>query len=162
MRSRRLWNADQAESEEERSAFKLLESTLDGLEKKSSKDLARRVEWLDRYYAVQEATGDREGPDVEMSACKQYSEIGAERSLFYKRQRKGLIDRVTTDEAILRAIQEPPRDTRAALRRTLCDRYNIESIDWSLLVVNDGTRRRIDMHDPYATELEERYATAAS
>jgi len=151
-----------AETERERQAFKLLESTLDGLEKKSSKDLARRVEWLDRYYAIQEETGGREGPDVEMMACKQYSEIAAERSLFYRRQRRGLIERATTDDAILRAIQEPPADTRAALRRTLCDRYNIESIDWSLLVVNDGTRRRIDMHDPYATELEERYATAAS
>src|SRR3990170_2999284 len=59
----------------ERRAFKLLESTLDGLEKKSSKDLARRVEWLDRYYAIQEETGGGGGPDVEMMACKQYSEI---------------------------------------------------------------------------------------
>src|SRR5437867_1071306 len=89
----------------------------------------------------------------------QYAEIGEERSLFYKRQRKGLLDRVTTDEKILRAIQEPPKDTRAALRRNLCDKFNIEAIDWSLLVVNDGTRRRIDLYDPYATELEE-YAAA--
>jgi len=88
------------------------------------------------------------------------SEIGEERSLFYKRQRKGMLDRVTTDDRILRAIQEPPMDTRAALRRNLCDRFNIEAIDWSLLVVNDGTRRRIDLYDPYATKLEERYATA--
>jgi len=95
-----------------------------------------------------------------MSACKQYSEIGEERSLFYKRQRKGLLDRVTTDEKVLRAIQEPPNDTRAALRRNLCDKFNIEAIDWSLLVVNDGTRRRIDLYDPYATELEE-YAAAS-
>ncbi|TLZ67607.1 MAG: hypothetical protein E6K16_00335 [Methanobacteriota archaeon] len=141
-------------------AFRLFEEILDGLESKSSKDLAHRIEWLDRWYAIQEATAADEGPDVEMSACKQYSEIGEERSLFYKRQRKGLVDRVTTDDRILRAIQEPPTDTRAALRRNLCDRFNIEAIDWSLLVVNDGTRRRIDLFDPYATKLEERYATA--
>jgi proteasome accessory factor A len=141
-------------------AFRLFEEVLDGLESKSSKDLARRIEWLDRWYAIQDATADDAGPDVEMSACKQYSEIGEERSLFYKRQRRGLIDRVTTDDRILNAIQEPPTDTRAALRRNLCDRFNIEAIDWSLLVVNDGTRRRIDLYDPYATKLEERYATA--
>ncbi|TLZ61352.1 MAG: hypothetical protein E6K13_07055, partial [Methanobacteriota archaeon] len=147
------------EDDGDRRAFKLFEEVLDGLESKTSKHLARRIEWLDRYYAIQEATADGAGPDVEMSACKQYSEIGEERSLFYKRQRKGLLDRVTTDDKILRAIQEPPQDTRAALRRNLCDKFNIEAIDWSLLVVNDGTRRRIDLYDPYATELEE-YAAA--
>src|SRR5437867_735377 len=147
------------EDDGDRRAFKLFEEVLDGLESKTSKHLARRIEWLDRYYAIQEATADGAGPDVEMSACKQYSEIGEERSLFYKRQRKGLLDRVTTDDKILRAIQEPPQDTRAALRRNLCDKFNIEAIDWSVLVVNDGTRRRIDLYDPYATELEE-YAAA--
>ena len=95
-----------------------------------------------------------------MIACKQYAEIGAERSLFYKRQREGLVDRVTDDESIKAAITEPPEDTRARLRRELCDTFNIEMIDWSVLVVNDGTRRRIDLPDPYATELEATYATA--
>jgi len=149
------------ETDRERRALRLLEETIDGLANRKSKELARRIEWLDRYFAIQEQTGDRPGPDVEMMACKQYSEIGEERSLFYRRQREGLVDRVTTDDAILRAIQEPPQDTRAALRRNLCDRFNIEMIDWSLLVVDDGGRRRIDLNDPYATELEERYAAAA-
>ncbi len=149
------------ETDADRRAFRTLEEVLDGLASKSSKELARRVEWLDRYFAIQEAREGREGPDIDMTACKQYSEIGAERSLFYRRQTKGLVDRTTTDEAILDAIQNPPSDTRAALRRRICDTFNIESIDWSFLVINDGTRRRIDMDDPYATELEERYATAA-
>src|SRR3990170_70253 len=149
------------ETDAERRTLRTLEDTLDSLENRKSKELARRIEWLDRYYAIQEHTSSRPGPDVEMMACKQYSEIGTERSLFYRRQREGLIDRVTTDDAILRAIQEPPQDTRAALRRTLCDRFNIEMIDWSLLVVNDGGRRRIDLSDPYATKPEEKYVSAA-
>src|SRR2546422_351776 len=37
-------------------AFRLFEEVLDGLESKSSKDLAHRIEWLDRWYAIQEAT----------------------------------------------------------------------------------------------------------
>jgi len=149
------------ETDTERRTLRTLENTLDSLENRKSKELARRIEWLDRYYAIQEHTASRPGPDVEMMACKQYSEIGTERSLFYRRQREGLIDRVTTDDAILRAIQEPPQDTRAALRRNLCDRFNIEMIDWSLLVVNDGGRRRIDLSDPYATKQEEKYVAAA-
>jgi len=149
------------EDHRERRALRILEEVLDDLDNKRSKDAARRVEWLDRYFAIQEAAEDKTGPDVEMMACKQYSEIGAERSLFYKRQRAGLVDRTTDDEAIKHAIREPPEDTRAKLRRNLCDTYNIELIDWSLVVVNDGARRRIDLPDPYATKLEELDGPAA-
>src|SRR2546426_10021279 len=149
------------EDEWEHRALRTLEEVLDDLEGRRSKDAARRVEWLDRYYAIQEALEKKAGPDVEMMACKQYSEIGMDRSLFYKRQRAGLLDRITDDEAIKRAIQEPPDDSRAHLRRELCDTFNIEMIDWSVLIVNDGTRRRIDLLDPYATKLEAPYATAS-
>lgn len=148
------------EDDWEKRAFRIWEEVLDDLENKRSKEAARRVEWLDRYFAIQEAAESKADPDVEMMACKQYSEIGADRSLFYKRQRQGLVDRTTDDAAIKRAIAEPPQDTRARLRRELCDTFNIEMIDWSVLVVNDGTRRRIDMPDPYATKLEATYATA--
>ena len=149
-----------AEDHRERRALRILEEVLDDLENRRSKDAARRVEWLDRYFAIQEAVEKKSGSDVEMMACKQYSEIGAERSLFYKRQRAGLIDRITDDEAIKEAIHEPPEDTRAHLRRELCDTFDIEMIDWSMVIVNDGTRRRIDLLDPYATKLEAAYATA--
>ena len=143
------------ETEHEKLAFKTWEQVLDGLEKKRSKDLARKVEWLDRYYAIQEALEEKGGSDVDMMACKQYSEIGVERSLFYRRQRAGLIDRVVTDDEIMRAVREPPGDTRAALRRKICDMFNIEKLDWSLAVVEDGgEQRRIELPDPYATELE--------
>jgi len=149
------------EDDWERRALRMFEEVLDDLANRRSKDAARHVEWLDRYYAIQEAADKKGGPDVEMMACKQYSEIAAERSLFYKRQRAGLVDRITDDEAIKRAIHEPPEDSRAHLRRTLCDTFNIEMIDWSVLIVNDGTRRRIDLLDPYATKLEVPYATAS-
>src|SRR3989454_10117756 len=111
--------------------------------------------------AIQEAGEKKAGPDVEMMACKQYSEIGAERSLFYKRQRAGLVDRITDDDTIKKAIQEQPKDTRAALRRVLCDPFNIEMIDWSMLIVNDGTRRRIELLDTSVTKVDARYGTAS-
>lgn len=142
------------ESERERFAFKTWEQVLDGLEKKKSKDLARKIEWLDRYYAIQEAKEEKGGTDVEMMACKQYSEIAVERSLFYRRQRAGLLDRVVTDDEILKAIRDPPTDTRAYLRRKLCDMFNIEKIDWSYVVADDGGRKRIELPDPYATDSE--------
>ena len=150
------------ETERERFAFSTWEQVLDGLEGKKSKDLAHKIEWLDRYYAIQEAKEEKSGTDVEMMACKQYSEIGTERSLFYRRQRAGIIDRVVTDDEIMRAVREPPSDTRAALRRRLCDMFNIEKIDWSLVVVDDGGRKRIELPDPYATELEALHGPAGN
>src|SRR2546428_729845 len=145
----------------EHRALRTFEEVLDGLENRRSKELAHRIEWLDRWFAIQEAGEKKAGPDVEMMACKQYSEIGAERSLFYKRQRAGLVDRITDDDAIKKAIQEPPKDTRAAPRGELCGPFDIEMIDWSMLIVNDGTRRRTDLLDPYATKVEAPYATAS-
>ena len=149
------------EDDWERRAFRMWGEVLDDLENKRSKEAARRVEWLDRYFAIQEAVERKDDLDTEMMACKQYSEIGAERSVFYKRQRAGLVERTTDDEAIKAAIRTPPKDSRAHLRVELCDTFNIEMIDWSLLVVNDGSRRRIDLLDPYATKLEAPYATAS-
>jgi len=149
-----------AQDDGEKRAVKILEEILDDIENKRSKELARRVEWLDRFYAIQEAKEKKSGPDVEMMACKQYSELGADRGIFYRRQAKGVVDRMLDDETIARAVSEPPQDTRAALRRIICDKFNIDSIDWSSVVVDDGGRRTIDLSDPYAHRLEDLHGAA--
>jgi proteasome accessory factor A len=149
------------ETDEERRVLKLWEEVLSDLESKRSRRAARRVEWLDRWFAIQEAVEEKAGTDMEMVAAKQYSEIGDGRGIFYRRQRDGLIERQVSDEAILRAVREPPQDTRAVLRAQLCDRFNVDSVDWSVVVVNDDGRRRIELPDPYATELEETHAPTA-
>ncbi len=68
--------------------------------------------------------------------------------------------RVVTDKEILEAVYEPPTNTRAALRRRLCDEHKVVAIDWSYVVVDDGGRRRINLPDPYQTELEEELVAA--
>jgi len=148
------------EGDREKRALRILEEILDGIENRKSKELARRVEWLDRYFAIQEAKEAKAGPDVEMMACKQYSEVGMDRGIFYKRQNKGLVDRLLSDDEIAKAVTEPPKDTRAALRKEICDRFNTESVDWSVVVVNDGNRRRIELPDPYAHRWEDLHGTA--
>jgi proteasome accessory factor A len=148
------------ESEAERRAFRVWEETLDDLEEKRSKKLARRVEWLDRFFAIREAVEKKDALDVEMMACKQYSEVGQDRGIFYKRQEEGLVDRVAKDEDILRAIYEPPEDTRAALRSRLGRKHKVLAIDWSYIVLDDGSRKRINMADPYSPELREDYVPA--
>lgn len=143
------------ETEEERRAFRLWEGVLNDLEARRSKELAPRVEWLDRFFAIQEVAEAKDAVEVEMMACKQYSEVGQDRALFYERQEDGRVDRVLTDEEILEAVYHPPGDTRAALRRRLCDAEDVISLDWSYIVVENEGRKRINMPDPYSTQLEE-------
>ncbi len=143
------------ETEAERVAFRIWEEVLEDLEARRSRKLARRVEWLDRFFAIREAAEAKDALDVEMMACKQYSEVGQDRGLFYRRQTAGALDRIVDDAAIKEAVYEPPADTRAALRRSLCDKHQVVGIDWSYVVIDDQGRKRINMADPYSTTLED-------
>ncbi len=151
---------DLVEDDVELMAFRVWEEVLEDLEARRSKKLARRVEWLDRFFAIREAVEEKDALDVEMMACKQYSEVGQDRGIFYQRQEAGLVDRVVDDEEIKRAIYEPPRDTRAHLRRRLCEKNRVVAVDWSYVVIDDHGRKRINMADPYNPELEEDHVPA--
>jgi proteasome accessory factor A len=137
-------------------ALKILEGILNDLSNKRSKECARKVEWLDRYFAIQEEL-ERHNDDkrIQMIACKRYSEIGEERSIFYRRQKEGLVDRVIDDGTILKAVHEPPEDTRASLRTKVCAEYDVEFISWDYALVKDEEgARRIEFDDPYSNSLK--------
>jgi proteasome accessory factor A len=142
--------------EKEKRAFELLEKTLSNLKGKSSETCARNVEWLDRYFAIKEESEKAKDDNlIEIKACKRYSEIGEERSIFYRRQKSGLVDRVIDDEQILRAVHNPPDDTRALLRKKLCETYEVQFLDWDHIVFYvDDERKKIDLDDPYCISIE--------
>jgi proteasome accessory factor A len=147
------------EDDEAKRALKTLEKLLDDLADKKSKQCARKVEWLDRYFAIKEelekAGGDKR---IQMVACKRYSEIGEERSIFYRRQKEGLIDRVIEDKPILDAVYNPPKDTRAFLRAQVCETYDVDFMNWDYAIVKDpkeNGKRRIDLDDPYSNKIED-------
>lgn len=141
-----------AEKPEEKRVLRALEELLGDIENRRTAKLAHRIEWLDRYLAVQEAAAGDDDPEAEMKACKRYSELSEGRGIYHERVRKGLVDRFLDDRAVLGAITAPPSDTRAALRLELCRKYEVERIDWAFVVVGngDGSSRRIDLEDPYA------------
>jgi hypothetical protein len=145
-------------TDRDKKAFKLLERVLGLLEKKKTADAARKVEWLDRYLAIREhlekdAKGD---PEAEMTACKRYSELSEGRSLYHERVRRGLVDRLLDDSKILRAITEPPPDTRAALRTSISRRFEVTSMDWSRAAVREGEHsREVHMNDPFESTRED-------
>ena len=83
----------------------------------------------------------------------QYHDIDRRRGLFYKMQDRGLVERVTTDEAIDRAVEVPPQTTRARLRgefiRRAKERKRDYTVDWVHLKLNDQAQRTVLCKDPF-------------
>jgi hypothetical protein len=147
-----------AQSDEDKKVLRLFEKVLDLLDKRKTKEAARRVEWLDRFLAIQEyIKKDEKGdPEAEMTACKRYSELSEGRSLYHERVRRGLIDRILEDPQIVSAVTNPPADTRAALRARIAKGFEVREMDWSRVTVKDGQYSRdIWLKDPFENERED-------
>jgi proteasome accessory factor A len=88
----------------------------------------------------------------------QYHDIDPRRGLFYKMQDRGLVERVTSDEAIDRAVEVPPQTTRARLRgefiRRAKERKRDYTVDWVHLKLNDQAQRTVLCKDPFRSHDE--------
>ncbi|MBI4393861.1 MAG: proteasome accessory factor PafA2 family protein [Euryarchaeota archaeon] len=147
---------DMIDTQEEKEAFALWEWVLEKLEKGAMKDLARKVEWAARLYEVErQIVLKGRAENVELAAVKQYSELNEGRSLYYKLQNEGKIDRVITDKEIKFAINNPPPNTRAAARVKILDEYEAASVDWAeiRIMTEDGGSETIELPDPYSTKV---------
>jgi proteasome accessory factor A len=73
--------------------------------------------------------------------------------LFYLLQRKGMVDRVVTDEAIEQAVVRPPQTTRARLRGEFIKAAKAKkrdfTVDWVHLKLNDQAQRTVLCKDPF-------------
>ncbi|CAN5248698.1 hypothetical protein BH18ACT4_BH18ACT4_10310 [soil metagenome] len=83
----------------------------------------------------------------------QYHDVNRERGLFYLLQERGMVERLCTDEAIERAVEEPPQTTRARLRgefiRKAKERKRDYTVDWVHLKLNDQAQRTVLCKDPF-------------
>ena len=83
----------------------------------------------------------------------QYHDVNRARGLFYKMQDRGLVERTSTDEAIDKAVAEPPQTTRARLRgefiRRAKERKRDYTVDWVHLKLNDQAQRTVLCKDPF-------------
>jgi proteasome accessory factor A len=88
----------------------------------------------------------------------QYHDVNRDRGLFYKMQSAGLVERICTDEAIDRAVEEPPQTTRARLRgefiRRAKERRRDFTVDWVHLKLNDQAQRTVLCKDPFKSRDE--------
>ena len=141
-------------------ALEMWEHCLEGLEK-DPWSLDRECDWVIKHRLI-ERYREREGlplthPRVALMDL-QYHDVSRERGLFYKMQRKGLVERTCTDEDIERAIDEPPQTTRARLRgefiRRAKERRRDFTVDWVHLKLNDQAQRTVLCKDPFKSRDE--------
>src|SRR6187399_617178 len=82
-----------------------------------------------------------------------YHDIKRGRGVFDLLQRKGLAARVTTDEDIDAAVNEPPQTTRAKLRGEFITAAQAAgrdfTVDWVHLKLNDQAQRTVLCKDPF-------------
>ncbi len=134
---------------------------LDAIETQDFSAVDTEIDWvikkklLDAYRA--KLTEGYEHPKLQQIDLA-YHNIHPERSLFYLLQRKGLVARWTTDEAIDEATRHAPHTTRAALRERFlraADELDASiSVDWVQMKVDRPEPRTVELKDPFANEDE--------
>ncbi len=145
---------------EEDQILAMWEHVLDGIEK-DPLSLHRECDWVAKHRMV-EAYRDRHGlalsdPRV-LLLDLQYHDVNRRRSLYYLMQDRGMMERITTDEAIAAAVDEAPSTTRAKLRgdfiRRAKERRRDFTVDWVHLKLNDQAQRTVLCKDPFRYEDE--------
>jgi Pup amidohydrolase len=126
------------------------EAVLNGLETDPA-SLARQLDWVAKHQ-IMEAYRERHRcgwEDDRLAALDlQYHDLRPERSLYARLGMERLVD----DDAVERAVTEPPRSTRAWFRGTCLARWPsaVVTANWDSLVFDLGSDplRRVPMMDP--------------
>jgi proteasome accessory factor A len=141
-------------------ALGMWEHCLEGLERDPF-SLDRECDWVIKHKLIESYCAKHDlplsHPRVSLIDL-QYHDVNRERGLFYKLQDRGMVDRVTTDEAIDEAVDVPPQTTRARLRgefiRRAKERKRDYTVDWVHLKLNDQAQRTVLCKDPFKSRDE--------
>ena len=119
-------------------------------------NLTRECDWVMKHHLI-EAYRERHGltlSDARVALLDlQYHDVNRSRSLFYRMQDKGMVERMCVDEEINEAVENPPATTRARLRgefiRRAKERKRDYTVDWVHLKLNDQAQRTVLCKDPF-------------
>jgi len=136
-------------------AIGMWEYLLTGLEK-DPMSLNREVDWVMKYHLIEQY---REKHDLAMSSARlslidlAYHDVSRKRGLYYLLERRGLAERVVTDEQVALATTNPPATTRARLRGSFIKAAKAKkrdfTVDWVHLKLNDQAQRTVLCKDPF-------------
>ncbi len=149
-----------AMSEEEEMALAMWEHVLTTIED-DPLGLDRECDWVTKYKLME---AYRARHDLELASPRlalvdlQYHDVNRQRGLFYRMQRRNMVERRCTEDEIRTAVEEAPRTTRARLRgefiRRAKDRKRDYTVDWVHLKLNDQAQRTVLCKDPFRSTDE--------
>jgi proteasome accessory factor A len=125
--------------------------------------LHRKVDWVTKMNLLK-AYGERTKQPSETSGDRmlmldlQYHDIRRDKGLYYLLERKDKVDRLTTDEAIDKAMVDPPQNTRAKMRGELIKLAKMKRIpydlDWNYIRIGYLLNLWVKCNDPFQEENE--------
>jgi proteasome accessory factor A len=125
--------------------------------------LHRKVDWVTKMNLLK-AYGERTKQPAETSGDRmlmldlQYHDIRRDKGLYYLLERKDKVERVTTDEAIDKAMVDPPQNTRAKMRGELIKLAKMKRIpydlDWNYIRIGYLLNLWVKCNDPFQEENE--------
>jgi len=123
--------------------------------------LNRELDWVIKYHLIEKY---RERHQLTLNDPRvalvdlQFHDINRDRGLFYRMERRGLVDRLTTDAEVSHAVEHAPQTTRARLRgefiKQAKERNRDYTVDWVHLKLNDQAQRTVLCKDPFKSEDE--------
>jgi proteasome accessory factor A len=130
--------------------------TLEAVETGHLDPVAREIDWVTKLQLVERY---RAKHSLELSSPRiaqidlAYHDVSRRRGLYYLLERRGQVERVTTDLAVFEAKSVPPQTTRARLRgefiRRAQERRRDFTVDWVHLKLNDQAQRTVLCKDPF-------------
>ncbi len=136
-------------------AIGMWEHLLTGLEK-DPMSLNREVDWVMKLHLIEKYQARH---DLAMSSARlglldlAYHDVNRDRGLYYLLERRGMTERVVTDEQVNEATTTPPATTRARLRGSFIKAAKAKkrdfTVDWVHLKLNDQAQRTVLCKDPF-------------
>ena len=130
--------------------------TLEAIETQNLGLVEREIDWVTKYTLITRYQ-DRHGLSLSSPRVAQldlaYHDVNRDRGLYYQLERKGLVERVSSDLRIFEAKSVPPQTTRAKLRGEFIKRAQEKrrdfTVDWVHLKLNDQAQRTVLCKDPF-------------
>jgi len=145
---------------QEKQALGMWEHVMAGLEDDPF-SMGREIDWVTKHNLIEAYRAKHDIPLAHPKVALldlQFHDINRNRSVFYKLQNRGMVERVVTDAAISEAVEIPPQTTRAKLRgdfiKVAKEKKRDYTVDWVHLKLNDQAQRTVLCKDPFKSRDE--------
>ncbi|MFL6071977.1 MAG: Pup--protein ligase [Mycobacteriales bacterium] len=136
--------------------LELWSRVLDAVDSGDLSLIDREIDWATKYQLIDRYRG-KHGLPLSSPRVAQldlaYHDIHRDRGLYYLLERKGSVERSSTDLKIFAAKSIPPQTTRARLRgefiRHAQEKRRDFTVDWVHLKLNDQAQRTVLCKDPF-------------